>query len=349
MSTSAPVKNAKTAGPAPLVPPEEQFWKRYSPHHEAPLSLAGSVAVHALAVGGMLLFAVYLAALFYRSNSSLPVEPVRMISGGSKKTGTTNNPGLGQGGEDVGSPSDHNIPGVEDAEAPKRPALNPVELKQVETKFDKDSFRFVVNSETGKALARMEDSIRDKLRAGLQPGSGSGGTGTGTGTGVGTGDGPGNTKLTIRERRMLRWRMRFTAMTGPEYLAQMRGLGAILAFPVTPGPNPQYKVVRDLRPGAPLKSEDLSRIKRIYWIDDKPNSVIEILQALRIPLLQPPPTRFVAFMPEKLEAKLFEMERNYVIKVLQQKFDEDRIDETEFRVVHTATGYKPELINVRMR
>src|SRR5437762_2072204 len=37
-ATSAPASQARPPGSA--VPPEEQFWKRYSPHGEMPLSVA---------------------------------------------------------------------------------------------------------------------------------------------------------------------------------------------------------------------------------------------------------------------------------------------------------------------
>ena len=69
----------------------------------------------------------------------------------------------------------------------------------------------------------------------------------------------------------------FTAGDGPEYLKQLQGLGAILAFPVTGGEAPKYKVVRDLRPGGKLLDEEISKIQRIYWIDDKPDAVRDVL------------------------------------------------------------------------
>src|SRR5437016_9510117 len=42
----------------PLVPPEERFWKRYSPHYELPVAGATSVFAHGmviavLAIGGL--------------------------------------------------------------------------------------------------------------------------------------------------------------------------------------------------------------------------------------------------------------------------------------------------------
>src|SRR5262249_47515430 len=149
-----------------------------------------------------------------------------------------------------------------------------------------------------------------------------------------------------REKRMLRWHMVFTANTGPEYVAQLRNLGAILAIPV----GDDFKVIRDLQAPAKLLDEDISKIQRIYWIDDKPRSVVDVMTALQV---APPegryPPRFVAFMPEKLEDELFEMERRYVVNVLRRRFDEDRIDETRFRVVQTARGHRPELVTVVMK
>ena len=40
MTTQTTVEAAKNgkATKKPLVPPDEKFWVRYSPHHEAPLS-----------------------------------------------------------------------------------------------------------------------------------------------------------------------------------------------------------------------------------------------------------------------------------------------------------------------
>jgi hypothetical protein len=355
MAATAPAKEAKSSGPALRVPPEEKFWKRYSPHGEAPLSLTGSFALHALGVGGMMLFGIYLASLFFKPTRSLPVEPVRLELPGGGGGGGKGGKGVGTNPrEDVGGQPEEivNVPGLKDG--PRLPALNPVEKKQIQQKFDPASARFIQDTRTdsARAYARLDDGVRRKLSDAVnrgdagKGGSGSGGgAGSGTGKGEGPGTGEGKATLGKREKRMLRWHMRFTANTGPEYLAQLRGLGAILAFPITEGPNPTFKIVRDLRPGGQAKDEDVSKINRIYWIDDKPQSVMDILGALRL-RLPAVPSRFVAFMPEKLEADLFRMERNYVTNVLRQPFDEDKIDETNFRVVLTPNGFRPELVTV---
>src|SRR5215218_1691586 len=82
----------KTKDGAPLIPPDEQFWKRYSAHGEAPLSISGSLAIHVLIGGALLLAGVYLAALLYKPDRSLPVEPVRLKiegGGGGRADGST--------------------------------------------------------------------------------------------------------------------------------------------------------------------------------------------------------------------------------------------------------------------
>jgi hypothetical protein len=357
MATASPPakEQPKPAPPLSPVPPEEQFWQRYSPHGEAPLSLSGSFALHVLAIGVLGIILVFSAAWFSKSDRSVPVEPVRMLGGGGgKRTGVGDGKGIGHGPIEAAQDSQLTQPGED--EGPRRPALNPIEVQKLRKNFDADSARWLEQAKTdqAKAFAQLNDSTRRALSDGLQPGKGRGGSGsgggqgTGTGTGTGAGFGAGSDKLNIREKRMLRWHMRFTAASGPEYLQQLRGLGAILAFPVQEEPTPVFKIVRDLKPGASLLNEEVAKINRIYWIDDKPGSVRDIMGALRISLPQIP-SRFVAFMPESLEADLFKMERNYVERILRRSFNEDLIDETNFRVVLTPKGYRPELISVTMR
>jgi hypothetical protein len=87
MSTAVSEPSARKAKAEPRTPPEEQFWKRYSPHGEAPLSLAGSLGLHALAFGGLLLFGVYLVNLLVKPQRNIPVEPVRLAGGGGAPGG----------------------------------------------------------------------------------------------------------------------------------------------------------------------------------------------------------------------------------------------------------------------
>jgi hypothetical protein len=131
--------------------------------------------------------------------------------------------------------------------------------------------------------------------------------------------------------------MRFSTQNGADYVSQLKGLGAILAIPVTEGPSPQYKIIRNLDQRPPkLLDEDLSKIQRIYWVDDKQQSVAGVLDALGLQGMHP--SHFVAFMPESLEQKLFKMELNF------RGLKEDQIHETKFEVVRGPGGYQPRVI-----
>src|SRR5262249_52959430 len=138
------------------------------------------------------------------------IEPVRLQipgGGGGSKGGSGDGKGIGHGAEDVGNNQDSEVLPGED-KIVRRPALDPVEKNKISQKFDSNSARYIQesNSESAKAFARLEDSIRRKLSDGLKPGKGKGGTGsgggkgTGTGTGEGAGTGAGKATLSQREK-----------------------------------------------------------------------------------------------------------------------------------------------------
>src|SRR5262245_1631575 len=335
----------------PTVPPEERFWKRYSPHGEAPLSVSGSLALHVLVGGGLILAGVYLAALLYKPDRNIPVEAVRLGLPGKTGPGGDGLKGVAPGDglkDDVPEGPDDGP--LFDDKSLRPTALTPVERKQIVQQYDDPSSRILqdVNTDAMKRWARLDEGLRKRLSDGLRSGASRVGPPTGKG---GSGDKPGGKlKLTQREKRMLRWHMLFTANSGKEYLAQLRSLGAILAIPVEEkkGAEPVYRLVRDLKPGAKLLKEDPSKLERIFWIDDKPQSVKDVVAALGLKL-ERAPSRFVAFLPEKLEKELFAMEKRYVEKVLKVKFDEDRIEQTRFQVVATAKGHRVEMTSVWLK
>ena len=341
--------NAKAGAQAKVLPKqplvEERFWKRYSPHGELPLSGAGSFALHALVVGFLILWGLYLYSYFNKPKGNLPVESVRLDlgGGGGSRTGEGfDKPGIGHGPEAVPQGQDNPQQGNKE-EAPPRPDLTPAEVKDLSLKFDSETVRMIQKGpDSMKAFARLNDNVRRKLSDGLNPGAGRGGRGSGGGRGEGVGPGEGGGRgegkqnLSRREKRLLRWSMSFNTRTGEDYVRQLRGLGAILAIPVKEGQKPEYKVVRNLsqRP-AQLLEEDLSKINRIYWIDDKPRSVMEVMNVLQVRLK---PSHFIAFMPIELEQKLFELERAY------KGLEEDQILETKFRIIESGGSFRPEVM-----
>jgi hypothetical protein len=358
MATAPPTDNrARPAKPQPLVPPDERFWQRYSPHHELPLSGAGSFAVHAL-VFGLLLLSGYLAlAYFNKAARSLPVEAVRLETGGGggRPTGV-------EGGS--GTPTAPKEVGPDDAQPPKDPGTAPPEKRpdlkvqgpKTETFPDPAAMRYVTQADTDamRAFHRLKDAnVRIRLPDGPDnpgpkgkagPGEG-GGQGDGKGPGTGSGRGEGGGKLTQREKRMLRWSMLFNTNSGPDYVDQLRHLHAILAIPVAETEaGKDYRLVRDLsRRPAQLLKEDLSKIQRIYWIDDKPDSVQQVMATLGLQLM---PSHFVAFMPEDLENKLFQLEKARLNKDYPGRTEDD-IAETKFKIKRGS--YEPEIISVRVK
>src|SRR5262249_50552183 len=123
MSATATNDKATSPGAGPCLLPEEQFWKRYSPHHEAPLAGAGSFVVHLVVLGFLVLFAVYLGSLFFKPDRSLPVDTVRLGGGGVPGPGIEKGPGRGLD-EDLPR-ADKNQAGDRAPDETQRPPLNP--------------------------------------------------------------------------------------------------------------------------------------------------------------------------------------------------------------------------------
>ncbi|HTU22732.1 MAG TPA: hypothetical protein VMG10_32125 [Gemmataceae bacterium] len=354
-------KTSKPAARTDLVPPDERFWERYSPHAEFPLSSAGSLALHILLLGVLLLayFLSTVLGLFSHSSQSLPVEAVRLDlgGGGGNPHGIGDGPNKGPAPQEVGGPQQE---GIEDVppEDIKPQQLDVKPGPQVKPQFDPEATRFL--TETGGRSAKAFQDLSDvtsKLRVpDRKPsGSGQGGTGSGggsgggQGTGVGDGQGPGKGTLTQREKRMLRWSMLFNTNSGENYVAQLRGLGAILAIPVREKDGVRdYKIVRDLSARhARLLTEDISKIQRIYWIDNTPQSVRDVLTVLGI-RLKKLPSHFVAFMPEELEQKLHSLEKAYLEKQYPTH-TEDSITETKFRINVRGGKYEPEVTELKVK
>ncbi len=339
MAVDTPVANNKqtTSGRRTAkAPPAGTFWRRYSAHHEFPLSLSSSIFLHII---GFVLLGGFLLALFgLNQERELPVGVIRVDGGGGGKLqGVGDNKGSGvlpsneaiDEKDKMQSESvDKNLnPAKLDKPLPKPPDLN---LKN-------ETPRPIDTAATDRRLGDIGDKLRVKV-AGAIAGKGKGGTGQGGGEGRGRGTGKGDEigegtgKLNQREKRQLRWTMIFNTRSGEDYADQLLGLGAILAIP---GPDGEYLVIRDLdrrhRPVQP-KKEDIKELNRIYWVDDKPQSVQSLAMALGI---RPVPEHIVAFFPPELEKDLSDKE----LKAFRGK--EDDIAETTFKVERLLSKYVP--------
>jgi hypothetical protein len=341
--------NKKPAKVKGQVPPDERFWKRYSPHFEFLLSLCSSTFVHA--IGLCLLFLIGVMFVHGRDkDAGLPMDTISIAGGGGNAEGTGGGPGDGIVAQNTREAVDQAppkepvriAPKTEKLDAPapdNTPILDPSKMKS--TRFVDDT---ALSMQKLSAAGKKAD---DKLR-GLLAGKGEGGRGKGGGKGGGAGTGEGDDtgpgkggKLTQREKRRNRWMMIFNIRDSIDYARQLHDLGAILAIEL---PDGRYKVFRNLekRPvqGTMETYDDLVKMNRIFWWDDMPNSVANLASALG---LNPIPERFAAFFPKELEKQLREAES------AEYSGDEDNIALTTFRVVRRGGKYEPVVQEVRRR
>jgi hypothetical protein len=330
------------------APPDERFWKKYSPHYELPISSASSVVAHALIVTLIVLGAALAARLGWTDNRMPEVETIVIAGGGGNPQGVGTGPNTGivpQGTEAVNPAAEP--PKIAGAELP-REDLKDVKAKPQPILPDETPSGDRLIEETQVAvgsLSKVGEAARTKLN-GIIAGKGKGGTGEGGGKGKGKGtgegdlEGPGKNKLNQREKRQLRWTMIFNTRDGGDYLRQLNGLGAILAVP---GPDGQYLVIRDLmkRP-VDMKPEELSTLDRIYWIDDRPQSVMSLARSLGLSLK---PDHVAAFFPQQLEKQLLDLE----LKRLPRGRSEDEIMETKFQILPRGGGYDPVVVDQKLK
>jgi hypothetical protein len=329
--------------PTPTQPPEETVWKRYSAHNEAPLSTVGSLALHALFIGLLLLLGVVASMFGLNNRKQQPVELVQVVKGQGGIPGTPGTPG-GPPGQEKNTTRPE-----EDVKKERQPRE---EFKDERVKLDAGQIASLPQAIRNDPDAEMYISrghpnleiftrIGSKIRLPDPPSQGTGGSGTKDGAGQGGQGGTGgdggdpNGKISRREKRMLRWTMVFDTSSGDNYVAQLRSLGAILGIPTTPQGG-DYRLVRDLsRRPVRLLDEDFTALRRIQWTDSNPKSARDIANTLGLPYI---PTHFIAFMPESLEQKLADLEKRY------RGLDEDQIFETRFRIARTGVGYEPQVI-----
>jgi hypothetical protein len=122
------------------------------------------------------------------------------------------------------------------------------------------------------------------------------------------GPGSGTGEIAKRRDRVDRWTMVFTTSSGQDYADQLARLGAWIAVPEETG----YWLYKDLQ-SRPCRGEmdDLKSINRIFWVDDKPDSVMGLCRALGIKAPKPLPNQgpqVAVFFPANLEEQLAQLE-----------------------------------------
>jgi hypothetical protein len=321
-------------GPLPELPPEEQFWQRYSPHHEFPLSSLVALATCAAAFA-----AVVVLTILHANRQDELQRPPRMdaveIEGLS---GGTDGPGPGVGfGPSQGAKTEVADSGQKPTPATQPPSTQAPQLKDVEKAKPLDVPVQTAKAETGdptifdQIRVEAEKQVRDALQAAPtpkpapvrkgdpksksnspNPGTG-GGIGGGTGPGFGQGQGPGmgNNKfgqvLTVQQKHEMRWRIKFITADGHEHLEQLRALRITLALPT---PQAGTFNVLDLTRRPPVgKLENLQQQRdKVKWINTDPPSLQRLAMALRLPQM---PQFAVIFLPPEMEETLSRLEHAF--------------------------------------
>ncbi len=329
------------------LPIDEPIMVRYSPHHEFPLSTVTSVGLHALVIALLVIAGIVIAKLNWGGDQPpLPTDAVALEEGGGG--GHPQGFGKGPGDGSLGDPEAPDAP-LPDPDQPfdvaqPREKLQEARKEALQLPEFKDEEGQRLIEEGGQQvdkILRLKSDVRKKLNAALagkgEGGSGrGGGRGTGTGTGEGGGVGPGKGQASDRAKRVLRWTLVFNTRDGNDYRRQLQAFGAIIAIPNPRNPD-DYLVIRDLEHPTP-QPEDISKIQRIYWIDDGAASIRSLSSVLG---LSPPPPHFVVFFPAEFEEKLLKLELAYRGK------KENEISETRFDVRRSGGTYEPVVISQR--
>jgi hypothetical protein len=311
------------------TPPEEKFWIKYSPHHELPISSLASLAWHTFAV----VLIVVIAFVVARGEwDDMPIETVAFPGGGGNPGGVGPGPGDGSTAaplveaakdlpNDAVRPSEP-LADITGLQITPKDLLKDIDDQEAERDLAKITERGTQSLQKLSKLDRkLRDALMDPAGAG-KGGPGSGGGGPGAGKGPGVGDGEGDGKLNARTKRKLRWTITFNTHGGDDYLRQLHALQAILAFR---GPDGELKVVKELlRRPVKYESDDLKNLNRIFWIDDKRESVEQLARALGLDFV---PDQIVALFTHEFERELLHKELAFRNK------REDQILETRFQIL----------------
>jgi hypothetical protein len=332
--TLAPISkgegDARTSSLATDLPPNERLWKRYSPHHELPMSGMSSLMVHLFFLGLLVLGALLFARMTSGGGTG-PAVGVVAISGHGEAAPGSKNTGSPTGDEKILPGPVAELDRVREAnheamlEVPKlrTPSILPPGAgDQIQSPDDNPILRHLsedtakkIREAISKQTKKGADSENSHDRPG-QPGPG----------------GPGGRIDNERVKRQLRWTMTFNTRDGNDYLHQLKALKAILAYEDSNG---KYVVIRDLSK-LPAKGqiEAINQIDRLYWIDDRPESVKSLARALGIPT----PRMIIAFFPTELEREMLQKELTFAGR------KEEEIRETKFKVAQTPNGYEPKVV-----
>ncbi len=293
------------------------WWKRYSPHGEFPWSTAISIAFHLL---GIVL--VIVLARQWAPRDPVPPAVATILVGPDPEAaeGIGATPEAGEAVEPVSDP----LAEPKTAE-PDLPEMRPQPLDLQPPVLDREEPAGYRSPRLDPGAApdaqqRIQDAkkrLRDRIKSGVP----------------GKAGGSGGTSSKGRGERLVRWMLRIESrgIRGEairDYLVQIEGLGGVIAFPAK---GDQWLYVYHASDPAQrsTREKDLSDENRIYWTNEKRETVIDVCNYLGIARAD----LMVMFLPTELEERMARLECEY------QNKTEDEIAQTIFLVVREGGKY----------
>jgi hypothetical protein len=302
----------------PFIASLAWLWNRYSPNGEFPISTAASTIFHILVLALIPLLAM---ELLPPDREPPPVVSVRVGPDpeAAKGEGDDTLPGevLEQGNpnevlEKVTPPEVQQQEKVQEVTQPTITETGPKPLTQEQVQQD---------VQTAKTAASRAASALDQAKKALNRNL------------AGKSGGAGGSGATGRAARPARWILNFRFNGVDDYLKQLEGLGATLAFPsqgnkwkfyAKPSSNRNLVEVRDL-----------ATETRLYWVNEDASMASQLAAALGMSGVQ-----FITiFLPLSLEERMLQKELEFM------NLEEDEIASTRFECFATGGGYDVKVVS----
>jgi len=302
MSTPAPSAPSK-APPGPIAPPDDEFWEKYSPHYEFPLSSIGSIAMHVAGVAIFLLLLWLLSRMSITDTKPVPMIGLSVYGDGSE--------GEGQGSEGGQAPKEDVNPSEPMDPSRPIPEADLAKIKELDQWFPNlpsaDDGPKPESLPTAAKIAKLNEDLRKALLEGMR---GKKGKGTGEGSGNSGAEGKGSNATgdpTSSGNRAVRWELNFKTSSGKDYVGQLAVMKATLVIPEAD--DRSNKAYRDLS-NPPVVGQPFNRseLPGLYFVDDSPDSAEKVASFLG---LKHSPKMFIAFFPKDIEEELARKEREY--------------------------------------
>jgi hypothetical protein len=356
MATASSSTSSSTR--APLVAPEERFWKRYSPHHECSLASATAIFAHAVTVGVLAIGGI--AVLFAEGRE--PTRPPDMSSVSIDTHGTSDFrdggrpklPGEPDGtAKETESPwldGDRGVPDPgQDDDLPPLPRSS-LELRAASAAASHDDVipqltKIGKDAEKRSNVPDISGSSAGPKKTGTGGGPkgnrGEGGTG-----GPGREGGPVGSPRAQAEQEVKARRWQFDLSGLPrEHAEKIDKTGVILAVPdpkagdVDPRSAPLLLITDLKRRPAEIQAARAGQFAdSVKWYNVSRDSVNGLAEELKLPFM---PRCFILLLPKDRETKMAQAEARYA----QRKGNEiNKIKMTRFDFRLQNGTYEPVVV-----